>query len=78
MKKDDLFLGSLIHPSDQSQQKDAIPASLIRRMTLRSHSFRALSPTNTKCSVPGKLAANMSAADSLSSRSASDLYTMPS
>ena len=47
MKTEDLFCGSLIQPSDQSQQNDASPASRILRMTRRSHSFRAFSPTNT-------------------------------
>ena len=78
MNIEERFIGSRSIAEEKSQQNSAIPASRILRIAVFSHSFNALSPTNTNFSVSRKLSARISTALSVFSLSANSLYAMPS
>ena len=74
-----LLAGSLISALTKSQTNWARPASRMRASSRRSHSVRALSPTNTNCVVSGNTGESKSTAGIPPFRASARLrYTMPS
>ena len=69
MNREALLRGSFSRLPWKSQTKEPIPALLILRPTVRSHSLRAFNPTNTNSLVSGKHSERTSVTDSVSSLS---------